>query len=167
MALTYKDLLDIQTKLSVDNDPEFRFKFISNNPLIPAGTEWKNMYLLPTIGINNDPGEIRVDFAVGENLQKRISNHGNQTDHEGAFILLTNSENSDIFLLDDQDGEYNDLGLSKEIYDAVTNARKSGNPLQVNIERVRVGGKKMKCKTYRKRKNRKSRRKRSSRRYRK
>lgn len=135
MALNYKQLLELELNLN-KSDPEFSFVFVSNNLSI-HGKVLNNMYLLPTIGQN---GEIRVDFAIGENSQARIEKYGRIFDYEGAFLLIPFENNYDsiIFNLDDSDGGLEILLenniIDNEIYEIIINSMKNRCPLQVNIK---------------------------------
>lgn len=76
------------------------------------------MYLLPSIEINNKDGDMRIDFAVGENLQTRLVKKNQcMFDYSGAIILipLNKDVNTFTFYLDDSDGGLEILLKNKTI----------------------------------------------------
>jgi hypothetical protein len=133
MALNYQKLFLLGKKLKY-NDPEFTFTFVSND-LNLQGKKWSNMYLFPT---SETDDEMRIDFAVGENLQTRIKNYGKSFNHNGAFYLMPNENSATNFYLDDSDGGLDILlennVINKEIYDYITETMRCRRPLPVNIE---------------------------------
>ncbi len=146
MALNYQKLFLLGKKLKY-NDPEFTFTFVSND-LNLQGKKWSNMYLFPT---SETDDEMRIDFAVGENLQTRIKNYGKSFNHNGAFYLMPNENSATNFYLDDSDGMSFQDGMrpsasggldillennviNKEIYDYITETMRCRRPIQVNIE---------------------------------
>lgn len=137
MIITMEVLKRFEENLITNNiDPEFYLEIISDNSSI-NGTKIRKLYLLPTIGMNNEPGEIRVDFAVNENSQKRLE-EGDVKSFNGAFILTTDSETSNIFMLNDSDGGLEELSennlIEPELYNIIEDSIRNRKHLKVKIK---------------------------------